>query len=424
MRFLIILCFVFCSKIYSQENFIKLDTLNAQKFKLSLLNFYETKFTDFNSKLTTLYPSQFKQYKNLYTEFQSEFLEKINSDNFIADSKINNYLQNLLLEIINANNLNNFYKILVSNDSEVNAYNTGDGTIVVNYGLFTKLENEDELIFVLCHEIGHQELLHVSREVENIIKQINSEQIILATKEVKKQKYNRASMANSILTKLNYKNYFLRRKKETEADSLGLAYYKSTKRELKNTISLLEKLNSSNFEKDSVTEKDYKEIFEKEKFKIKNKYFENEETLFSKYNYTPFYEVDSLKTHPDCKTRIIKLQKYITINEGIKKGNDFFYEIKSNSLKQNLINLYISKEYGISLYETLKLLKNNKEDFFLKELIYLNLQKIYFSKLNFTSSKYIPPIDNIYNSKSLNRFINFINNIKNSDLELLINQFK
>ena len=55
---------------------------------------------------------------------------------------------------------------MLSKDGNANAYNTGDGTVVIHFGLFLTLENEDELVFVIAHEIGHQYLNHVKTEIE------------------------------------------------------------------------------------------------------------------------------------------------------------------------------------------------------------------------------------------------------------------
>lgn len=410
-------------KAQSQDKFVSLDTLDSQKFKSELLEFYQLKFDDFNSKINL--NSQSKLYKNVYLEHQNEFLEKIKLNNFVTDKHINSYLQKLLEEILNKNKIDkNEYKILASKDSEINAYNTGDGSLIVNYGLFTVIENEDELVFVLCHEISHQQLQHVRKEIESFVKQSTSEEILNKTKEIKKLKFNKTRAANSLLMKLNYKNYYQRRKKEIEADSLGFLYYRNTNRDLKKTISLLEKLNVSNSEKDSLTIQNYKDFFETDDLKLKNKYFDIEKSIFNKYDYKPSYEIDSLKTHPDCATRILKLEKLISTQISKSDSSDNFSEIKRNSINQNLINLYLSEEYGICLYETLKKLITNRDNLFYKELIYLNLVEIKKSKLNQTTSKYIPQIDYVYNSISLNRFINFINNIRVIDLDIIISQYK
>lgn len=422
--FKIILLILLGSNIYSQDKIKLLDTVNSSFFKSELLNFYKEKYNVFNSNLNINASEQTKLSKTVYLEYQDEFLQKIKSDNFISDKSINDYVQKLLFEILEKNKLNKInYKILISKDPEINAYNSGDGTIVVNYGLFSVLDSEDELVFVLCHEVSHQELQHVRKEVENFVNLQTSEEIINKTKEIKKLKYNRSRSANTFLLKLNYKNYFHRRKKEIEADSLGFYYYSKTNRDLKKPTTLLQKLNESNKEKDSLIVQDYKMLFETEVYKLKNKYFEIEKSIFNKYDYKPSYQIDSLKTHPDCLTRIKNIEKFIT-NQNFKSApSEKFLELKKNACYQNLYNMYLNGDFGICLYESLKKHKISN-DLFYKDLIFLNLVEIKKTKENQTFSKYVPQVDYVYNSTSLNRFINLMNNLKSSDLEIIIQKFK
>lgn len=401
-----------------------LDISNSDSFKFELLEFYKSKYATFNKNLSLNSVEKSKLSKAIYLEYQEEFLEKIYNNTFISDKNLNDYFQKLIFEILDINKLNKKeYKILISKDHEINAYNCGDGTIVVNYGLLTILDNEDELVFVLCHEISHQELQHVKKEIDNFVSLHTSEEIIDKTKEIKKLKYNRTRAANTFLLKLNYKNYAQRRKKEIQADSLGFSFYSRTNRDLNNPLSLLKKLDESNNEKDSLVIQDYRILFETESFKLKNKYFEVEKSIFNKYDYKPAYQIDSLKTHPDCSTRIRKIEKFITNRNFKSSSSERFFEIKKNVSYQNLYNLYLSGEFGICLYESLKKFKINN-DVFYKDLIFLNLVEIQKAKENQTLSKHVPQIDYVYNSASLNRFINLMNNLKSSDIEILIQKFK
>lgn len=425
MRNTFILFFIFTSNsVFCQDIFFLLDTISSKEFHLKLFEEYKSKYDAFNKNLDLINSNQKKIIKEIHIESQKDFLENIINHNFISDKNINHYLQELLSEILKKNNIDSKkYKILLSKDSEVNASNIGDGTIIVNYGLFLAVENEDELVFVISHEIGHQYLNHVKNEIESFAKQSTSEEIIQKTNEIRKQKYNKATLANNLLKNIKYKNYSERRKKEIEADSIGLNLYKKTSRNPLSAISLLNKLDKSNKEQDSLTIQDYKSCFENNGFKLKTKYFESEQSLFQKYDKSNAFNIDSLKTHPDCTTRIELLKKNIVTN-GQQTNSSFFLGIKKNCVHQNLVNLYSNQNYGTCLYECLKLYKLDKNNQDLQAIIFLTLDKIYKSKSNYTISKYMPSLDNKSNSQSLNRFINFINNFKMNDLEILVNQFK
>ena len=312
----------------------------------------------------------------------------------------------------------------MSNDATVNAYNVGDGTIVINYGLLTVVENEDELVFVICHEIGHQYLKHVKNEIENYAIQSTSDEIIAKTNEIKRQKYRKATLANNLLKIIRYKNYRKRRQKEIEADSIGLNFYKKTMRNQENVLGLLKKLENSNKENDSLSIADYKLIFDKKDFKLKSKYFETDESIFQKYDFQQISNIDSLKTHPDCATRIKLLSAKIDKNNYSNNKKVAFDDFKKYSNYQNLVNLYNSEDYGICIYEGLKYLKKDINNVILKDIVCQSLQKIGLSKSNYTISRYLPDVDKKNNSNSLNTFITFINNIKLSDLEIIIKNLK
>ncbi len=224
---------------------------------------------------------------------------------------------------------------------------------------------------------------------------------------------------------MRYQSYKERRHKEIEADSIGLVFYKKTMRNPQAAITILEKLDTSDKEKDSLVIADYKAIFERNGFVVKQKYFEQEESLFKKYDKEKRFDIDSLKSHPDCATRIELIKDYLNNNfEGTTGLSKSFAEIKKNSTYQNLVNLYYSESYGLSLYEALKLYKHNQEDRLLKNIIYINLVKIYDSRSNYTINRYVPAHDNMDNTDSLNRFVSFVNNIKMADFEIIINNFK
>lgn len=410
---------------FSQNTFKPLDTLNTKEFNSKLTEFYKNKFKVFNAVLFQDITKNKKQFKEIFLEHQNEFLDKIKTNYFLSDKDLNAYLENLLHSILDANQINKSnYKILVSRDSDMNAYNTGDGTIVIHFGLINGVDNENELVAVICHEIGHQELFHVKKSVENYVQLNNSSEVISLTKDIKKLKYNRTKAANNLILKLKFKTYGEHRKKEIEADSIGFQLYKKTNRDLKNTISLLEKLKNADKEKDSLTFEDYKNLFESDSFKVKKKYFEDENTIFNKYDKATIFNTDSLKTHPDCSVRINKLLSFFEKNTAVANKLSNFEELKKSASCQNLLNLYSKKEYGFCLYESLKYIKNHKEDKFVKQLIYLTLLELKKSKETLNTSKYIPNVDKVYHSKSLNQFISFINSLKSSDINIISQKFQ
>lgn len=411
--------------VFSQIDYTTIDTTSLI-CRQELNSEYAKRFELITKNITASNTTEKNVIKEIYSQAQNDFLEQINNNNFLCDSKLNNYLKQLFDEILTKNKINPAdYRVLLSKDSEVNAANMGNDMFIVNYGLFLCVENEDELMFVLSHEIGHQYLNHVWKGIENYARLKTSKEIQDKTKEIKKEKYGKAAKANDLLKNIIYKNYKQSRKKEIEADSIGLALYTKTLRNPQAAVRILEKLDLVDTEKDSLTIDDYRSIFEQNGFKIKEKYFLQEESLFTKYDSQKRIHIDSLKSHPDCPTRI----KLITNLIKSPKQDSFtnsreFDQIKQHSVNQNLFNLYSGKNYGMSLYETLLLYKNDKSNEFYRKMIWLNLLEIQKSRASYTINKYVPSYDKKHNTASLNRFVTFLNTIKITDFDILLIHFK
>lgn len=415
-----------CFFAFAQNGFTAIDTTASASCRLHLEEEYSAKYKTFNKTLTAPSSAQKTFMKEVYGNAQESFLEMIKDNKFICDSDVNPYLQGLMEEVLKKNGIpTTGYRMLLSRESDFNAFNAGDGTIVVFYGLFLMAENEDELVFIISHEIGHQFLQHRTRWVQSLAETTTSEAVIKKTKEIKKQKYGRATKAHDYLKQMYYQKYDFRRKEEIQADSIGMVFFKKTQRNPQAAVTVMQKMDKADEEKDSLTVADYRTILEKNGFKVKERWFEEEESLFTQYDKgEQRINVDSLKTHPDCATRIALLQKHLDGSfSGGFTASKSFDEIKKNSVYQNLFNLYNAKDYGFSLYEALKVYKLAPGDAVLKNIIYLNLVKLRESRAAYTINRYIPKRD-VEFTDSVNRFISFVNNIKLTDYDTIITNFK
>jgi len=74
------------------------------------------------------------------------------------------YLRNVVVNLLNASRLTKNYKnpvvILLDEPGVVNAFATPGGFVFVTTGMLDFVKNEDELAFVLAHEIAHIEMDH------------------------------------------------------------------------------------------------------------------------------------------------------------------------------------------------------------------------------------------------------------------------
>jgi len=202
-------------------------------------------------------------------------------------------------------------KLLLAVSNEINAYNCGDGIVVLELPLVLKIDNEYELAYVISHEIAHQKLNHVYKSMLKSSQQNNSEDLKKQTKEIDKLKYNKSKLASGLFKNIVYSGREESRKRESEADSLGYIFYKKAYPEYQNyAVETLKKLKTIDVEKDSLSKQDFVKLFEAQNLKFKDEWIASE---IANYNYQKtekFWNVDSLRTHPDCDARISFLKSH------------------------------------------------------------------------------------------------------------------
>lgn len=82
---------------------------------------------------------------------------------FVTDPLILNYLNRLGHKVVGLIPQNPFkYRFLIINHDQVNAFATPGGYVYLLRGLVETAQNEAELMSVLCHEVAHAALRHIS----------------------------------------------------------------------------------------------------------------------------------------------------------------------------------------------------------------------------------------------------------------------
>lgn len=203
-----------------------------------------------------------------------------------AFNKINSIGTRLIL----ANNLEKKMQFVVSEDEEANASTNINNVISVNLGLLKYVETEDELAFVVGHEMGHVTQNHVKKSIARnaVIATAGIAGTALSVLGVigdsSKMTKSGAILAGSALVgKVADKK--LSRGQETKSDSASIDYMVNAGYNPLATISILNKISGNYF--------------------------------------------DFFSDHPSGKTRIKKAYKYIEKNypEYIEKGyNSTSYE--------------------------------------------------------------------------------------------------
>ena len=430
MKSLLLICLFFSIKISFGQSFIPIDTSNVE-YRRSLKNLYSKRVAEqeiiFKQNISD--PKISKEVASIYNEVSTGFLETIDKGQFVDSPLYREQLDAILDKLKNGNpeypTLANT-KILLSHGAMPNAYAIGNDIIVLYIPLIKKVRNEYELASIISHEIAHNILNHSYNGMTAYASLKQSEEIKQKTKELKRQKYNRAGEAIALYKKLVYGSTKNSRKLEREADSLGYILYKNAFKgfeyEVVESLVLLETIDE---ERDSLVLPEYISLFQTDLFPFKEEWVNNDVLNRYKYDNTPkFWTVDSLKTHLDGAIRAEFIKSKFNVKQSdLHEASDGFKAIQFASKYNDLLGLYSIKEYGRSLYETLLLLKNEPGNNFLRNMVHENLLRIQEAQKDYTLDRHLDR-PHPRNSESYNSFLYFIRDLRRKELNNIINQYK
>ena len=355
-----------------------------------------------------------KQIKNIYKQRYEGFTKTLHDSIFVFSKTQDSYLNYILDHIYDSNaDINSEDFTFFLNRSVIpNAACFGDKTFIVNLGLISLLENEDQYAFILCHEIAHYQLNHVNKNIIGRINTLNSKDVLARAKEIKRQKYGRNKEGLSFLKNLTFDFTKHSRKAEIEADSLGLLLFRKTKYsevESKRSLQLLGNLEDIIFQ-DSIQ---LKHLLDFENYPFKDYWLKKEKSLFEINERIDDYEwdKDSLKTHPDINLRISKLEKFFLEQKNVEKLN--FESIKIMTNYQIINSLIDFHKLDLALYFTLKEIQNNQnpEAFYYTKVAQIFLD-MYKQRDTHKLGKSVPSVSPITKEKNINEIRQFIHNLE------------
>lgn len=358
-----------------------------------------------------------KDIKKIIEERRDKFIKSVEDSSFIFDRKINTYLKRILTEIYKKNSFKDSknFLFLIDKSPIPNAACYGNGIFSINLGLFNLIESDDELAFIISHEIAHYQLEHNDKNLLKYIETINSKDLKSKIKKIDKQEYGKRKAFNELLSNLNYNFSKRSRKAEMQADSLGLKIFSKTiyKTSASTTaLKKLEKVDEIIFNEDPLV----KQHFNFTEYPFKENWLTKEETLFDIKEAVDDYSQnkDSLKTHPDIPERIENLKKLFNdkSTENTNKQDDLM-AIKNIAAKNSIKVFIDNSKLDLAIYQTLVLF--NKKEIDEKEyslLIADILKRTYESKLKHTFGKYVDPVSPFSEEKYLNEVRTLLHNLE------------
>jgi len=351
---------------------------------------------------------------------------------FIFEGDVYNKIQEVFARISKQNpEETKNVTILLSRSAVPNAFNTGDNFIVVNLGLILRLQNEDQLAFILCHELSHQLKQHGNKRIQlNAIDQTDANAIAQKKKEVAKilrSEYRIASKMDSLFIPGMMNKMQHSRMIEYEADSVGLSLLKLSGYNVAHSATLLKILDKSDrdiFDYDPNLE----EVLNYINIPFNLDWIEYEEVSSLGYFEKKKSELeDSLKTHPDCPKRIQRL-RYLdsSIPEvetwEIDKIDVSFLPLKKESELEIIQSFLYLENLGRAFFYCIYPLQKNPNDAYLNVSMARILAELAVAKKNRTIGKYVSTTNYDY-TNHYNKTLRFLWNSSSEDCMKLSNEF-
>ncbi len=163
--------------------------------------------------------------------------------NLLDDPDIDQYIDRLGREILEVAGPQYFdYHFFVINDKDFNAFAAPSGLVFINSGLIEAMDNEDELVGVMAHEIGHVVRRHIADSIDKGGKiSMGTAALLLAGIALGGGDLSQAVIAGAVATGASM-NLKFSRENEEEADRQAYRWMLQLDRDPNSLLSMLAKM--------------------------------------------------------------------------------------------------------------------------------------------------------------------------------------
>lgn len=360
-----------CSLLFALTAVAQSPVFNPAPQSESKLKSLEQQFeTQYKASLAQLPSQNKKDYVSLYDQRWEHIKSKFDKKEIYTAAFAQQYLDNLLQEIVKANpplqkqSIHGYF----SRSGVPNASYIGEGIILFNMGLFKSLENESQVIFVLCHELAHYYLQHSENGIARYVTTMNGKDIQAELRKIKATEYKKREQLEKLVKGITFNSRRHSRDHESEADSMGLVFMHNTRFSLEGALTALALLDKIDVDTTD-TAAQLEQMFNAKEYPFKKRWINKREGLLgghAKLEKDKEPE-DSLKTHPDCKLRIKLLEPYVKANQSANRALNITDKAKFDSLRhafkyEVIVYAFENDNYTRSLYYTLSMLQESPND--------------------------------------------------------------
>ncbi|RXM39941.1 peptidase M48 [Chryseobacterium sp. CH21] len=431
-RKLIVLgCFLF-SMIGIAQIYKPIDTADYIQRKTFLKNFEGNNEATIKRLKSQYSGKTGTELSKIYKEFGTDFEKQVKNKDFIFKSEFEASIQSMIQRLKKNNpKIPQDLTILIAKDNTPNAYCLADGTFVINMGLYSWLNNEEQIAAVISHELGHKIKEHSLKTFLKIIEQDKLDKVVVEN--IKSTTTSRSQSQNQkafdILKNTIYKKGVERRQSEMQADSLGYVIFKNSDFKKTEFVNALQRLQDfDTISPRTLKVETYKKLFNLPKQAFNEKWMKKED--FSLYNYNFYKEKlnkDSLASHPEISRRIDMLKKtFAELKNPVtqEKPTDLFIFLRKTARMEILPNFFHSEDYGLGIYTAMQFLQDEEEEKYYKSWLGRCFSKIYEARKNYNLNRYLDRIEPKNQSESYQQFLNFMWNLSLDEIKNIADYYQ
>jgi len=395
-----------------------------------LSNSYQQQYRDESNRLPSLNK---KDYQKVYADRWKSIKEVFDEQEIYTSRYAQAYLDAIVGEIVKDNPVvqHHDFHCYFSRSYIPNAAYIGEGVILFNMGLFSRLTDESQAAFVLCHEISHYLLQHQEKGIDKYVTAINSPEVQAQLRKIKGSEYRKLDQLQQLVKGLAFDSRRHSRDHESEADSMAVVLMRRTPFALSGaatTLALLDSIDKNAFDVEGCLQ----QTFNAGDYPFRKKWLAREDGLLGGHARLKRDEMaDSLKTHPDCALRIRLIGPLVgmgamgagtggSVSAG-RGGRTFVVDsVKFRSLQEMfryevIEYAYASDEYTQSLFLSLELLHRRPEDVYGVAQVGRVLNGLYRAQKEHTLSK-VADLPSPDNPANYNALLQFVQNLYLEDL--------
>lgn len=349
-----------------------------------------------------------------------EFLvEYFNKDYFSLESELTSYLDRIQQRILRANpEIPDSMMVLPFRSPAVNAINFGNGVVGYMLGLLARTENDDQVAFVICHELAHSYARHVEKKIIAYARLNYDKDLKKQVNEAKRSTYLRYTRLKEIMKSLHFSMNRHSRDNESEADSLALVFFLRAGYRPEASLETMDVLDKADSDLYRIP-LDFRKHFTFMDYPFKDSWLAyTPPTAWVRGTIDP--EMDTSRTHPDCQLRKEALMGQLNRLGIHPKLTSQESRSSMSMLSQFEIieSAFHFRKYGLALYSTLQLLKQYPQNGYLHGMVVKSLFYIYLSQKNHEFGKVVDLSDSRF-TDAYNRFLTFIHQLRLSELAAL-----